>query len=383
MSEARRHNEEWERQMEREAAERDAELAELAFYQGREEDERAEAVEDRYQQLRINHEANKRLIAEVTRQREFELPGWGWTAEEFINEDLDPPQPVVKGLHFEGNNTLLVAEFKTGKTTLEIGLAKALADNEPFLGKFPVDFANGRIAFLNYEMPASMFRQWLADAEIENPDRIVPLNLRGWRLPFWNDEELRRLSGWLGDNEVKFMILDPAARAWRGLVEHEGDNVQLAEFFGALDELKRIGHVPNLLISAHKPRAKEDRARGGGEIEAWPDGNWYLNKRKGGQRSLRAEGRDIWLDETDLDFDPETRHLSAGVATADAEAIQAEMEAVAAVKSHGGKVHSKSELMSAMKGRNETKRIGIKRALENGKLIKSKEGRADVYAVAE
>ncbi len=52
-------------------------------------------------------------------------------------------------------------------------------------------------------------------------------------------------------NEVKFLFLDTAARAWRGLFGNENDNAQVVAFTDAVDELKRAAGVPNLVVSTH------------------------------------------------------------------------------------------------------------------------------------
>jgi hypothetical protein len=325
------------------------------------------------EKLRIRHEAQKRLNSEITRQHPFDLPKEGWTADDFLEESEEAPEPVIAGLHYRGNNTLLVAEYKTGKTTLEINLARALVDGVPFLGQFETHLPYGKVAFLNYEMHKNQFRHWLNQTTIENTDRIVPLNLRGWNLPFWDDKEMNRMAEWLLKNEVGFIIMDPAARAWRGLVDNEGDNIQLSAFFGAIDELKRLGDVSNLLLAVHTPRDTESgrRARGGGEIEAWPDGNWYLSKVRGSRmRAMEAEGRDIDLPETALEFDEDTRELTATGTTTDLKIDQGVKEAVAAVKEHGVFEGTKS-FVQALKGSGESRRKSIKIGVERG-LIKER-----------
>lgn len=367
-SRAQIEHERYEKKIALEMVEREQELEVRERERRAREREMANQVEHRLERMRIDHLASQALAAELIRQRPFVLPEPGWTAKQFLEEDDSPLVEVIEGLHYVGNNTLLVAEFKAGKTTLEINLAAALADGGKFLDQFQTNL-HGRIAFLNYEMDDRQFRTWLRQAEVENIDRIVPLNLRGWRLPFWNEEEMLRLAEWLLANEVEFIIMDPAARAWRGLVESESDNVQLGEFFGSLDELKRLANVPNLLISAHKPRGSEDRARGGGEIEAWPDGNWYVKKDKGGVRSLRAEGRDVLLKDTVLDFDEDTHHLSAAGSLDEVVMEMDVITVVSTVNAHG-EFPSVSTLQGAMKGMgSDRKAAAINEAVRRGLVI--------------
>lgn len=371
---------------EREAAERlaehEAEIAERKLEQKRQESKQEARITDRLENFRIDHEARKRLKLEITRRREFNLPEVGWTAEQFLAEQEEPPTPIVEGLHFDGGNTMLIAEFKTGKTRVSLNLAGALADGLPFLSQFKTNMPEGRIAFLNYEMPSAMFREWLRPMGLENADRIVPLNLRGWTLAFWEEEMMLRLADWLLKNNVKFIVLDPAARAWRGLVEAEGDNVQLSEFFGALDEVKRLADAQNLLITAHKPRSNEDRARGGGEIEAWPDANWYLGKEKDGRRTFRAFGRDVDQDRVDLTYEKDTGWIETSGPSSERAVEQAAKEAHRVVKAEGD-FPSTSKLVERMKGKTESKRPGIKLAVQNGWLEAEKNGQKTVYSLGK
>jgi hypothetical protein len=364
--------EQHEKAVERAIAERESEIAEREAIRKRQEEVNAAKVEERLDFLRVDHEARRALTAELTRVREFDLPQPGWTGEDFVMEDEPAPEPVVEGLHYRGFNTLLVAEFKAGKTTLELNLARALADGTPFLGRHKINMPYGNVAFLNYEMDRRQFRKWLRQTGTVNMDRIIPLNLRGWTLPFWEEESMLRLAQWLLENEIGFIIVDPASKSWRGLVEEEGNNIQLAEFFGALDELKRLGDVSNLLISVHKPRAKEDRARGGAEIEAWPDSLWYLNARKEG-RTIRASGRDVELKETQLTFDEETKGLTAGdiekVTTLD-EGVE---RVVRALDEHGPQ-DSIMELRRKIRGKTNSKSKWIKEARNRGVVTHDKDG---------
>lgn len=367
----------------RERAEREAEIAERQREQAEIARRTEAAVQERLERLRINHEATKRLNSEITRQRTFELPPPGWTAEDFVAESEEPLHAVIQGLHYEGNNTLLVAEYKTGKTTLEINLAGALADNKPFLGRFDTALTRGRIAFFNYEMGKDQFRLWLNESDIENIDRIVPLNLRGWTLPFWDEGELLRLAEWLNKNEVTFIILDPASKAWRGLIDNESDNVQLAEFFGAIDTLKEAAGVPNLMLSVHTPRDAE-RARGGGEIEAWPDANWYLSKMKGTKhRSIRAEGRDVDLDDTVLEYDSDSRTLRAGGEASKLEDDVGCAAAVAAIEGAGGEFPSLKAFMAALAGQHGNKRRMVHVAVERGLIEEREDAGTKLYKIVK
>lgn len=367
---------------ERERHEKQEELREKLQDAEDEKAERDERVKDRLETLKINHEASKRLTSEITRQREFALPPFGWNAEDFLAESDEPIPYVVKGLHYDGFNSLLVAEHKTGKTTLEVNLAAALVDNKDFLGKFATVELVGNVGFFNYEMDERQFRGWLNESDIENIDRIFPLNLRGWTLPFWDEETLLRLAEWINKNEISFIILDPASKAWRGLVDNESDNVQLAEFFGAIDTLKAESGCANLLLSVHTPR-DSDRARGGGEIEAWPDSLWYLSKVKGtAMRSLKAVGRDVELSDLLLEFDPTAKALTAGGSARDHVAQLGTAAVVEACREAGG-YENYSEFQTALKGKPGDSRGMIKLAIREGLIEERQNGEKPKFVVPD
>lgn len=381
MTKAQRRAEQREREASQRLAEHEDEIRRREAERQQLAADRESDVEKRLDKLRIDHEANKRLVSEITRQRTFELPDKGWTADDFLSEDESPPEPVIKELHYRGNNTLLVAQYKTGKTTLEINLMRSLVDGVPFLGQFDTYLPYGKVAFFNYEMDKKQFRHWMNETEIENTDRILPINLRGWYLPFWEDKIMNELAEYLLSEQVGFIIMDPAARAWRGLIENEGDNIQLSEFFGAIDELKRLADVSNLLLAVHTPRdeAASNRARGGGEIEAWPDGNWYLSKLRGTKtRALRAEGRDIELEETALTYIDETRELRA-VGTPEDRKFEEGVEMAMNVLEAAGHFDSTKEFADSMQGKTGEKRKWIKECISRGHGIERQNGQHKTY----
>jgi hypothetical protein len=100
-----------------------------------------------------------------------------------------PPEPAarVEGLIPWEAGTELVAQRKTGKTTLLLNLARSLFTGEEFLGKFGVRPIDGEIAFLNFEVSGAQLARWATDVGI-SPDQFYIVNLRGRRNPFSNTE---------------------------------------------------------------------------------------------------------------------------------------------------------------------------------------------------
>ena len=311
-------------------------------------------VEERLERLRIYREAERRLRTEEAGARVSLPRGVETLADELAKPDEERPMVVADWLPAHGNG-LLVAQYKSGKTTLALNLARSLADGKPFLGAYPVEAPRGRIALFNYEMDEAMIRGWSRDLGIRRPDRIVLLHLRGRTLPIWEDETQAELADWLMDRDVEFLIIDPAARAWSGLVENENDNGQVGAFTDALDALKRRAGIAGSLLTHHTGRhlhaEGEERARGATRLEDWMDAGWYLTKDREA-RSLRAIGRDISQPALALDYEAATRRLAMSGQTR--EERRDEDGALRVVKAlaewTGEKPPSGKQLRRAMKG---------------------------------
>ena len=289
---------------------------------------------------------------------------------------------TIDRLHPSGGNTLLVAEKKAGKTTLALNLVRALVDEEPFLGHFEVRPLTGRVAFLNYELDAEMFREWARDLDIRCVKKVAhPIHVRGRTLRFWELRTATRLTNWLRRNKVEFLIVDPAARAWNGLVDNENDNAQVGRFIDALDDIKRRSGVRDLLLTTHTGRARQEdgqeRSRGATRLEDWMDAGWYLTKDHDGRRSLRAIGRDVDVDALDLEYVPALRRITTTGETRimrrEHDGIQHVVKALATWK---GTAPTTSELSSAMRGDQNRRSEWILAAEREGCIKRIRDGRA-------
>ena len=324
--------------------------------------------------LEVREEARRRVQA---RDTDVEFPPAGAT----LADDLATPRQEhdfrIAQLLPTGGNGLLSAQHKSGKTTIIVNLALALADDEPFLGRFEVTPLDGRVAIFNYELGADQFRNWLRDIGIKNPHRIAhPLHLRGQRLAFWQPDVRASLVDWLKVNEVQFLILDPAARAMSGLVDSENDNSQVAAFTDALDQIKREAGVSELILTAHTGAVEADedneRARGATRLTDWPDSVLILRKEQTtGQRWLRAFGRDVEEPAFDLGYEPSTRRLSATGQTRDQRRDEDGLQRVVDALVQLGDGVATSRLENAMQGRKDDRPIWLRAAARRG-LIERK-----------
>lgn len=264
---------------------------------------------------RARRDAKKILDGEEA-LKTFRVPPWRPTLSEELALPDEPISYLVDEVFPTGANVLLTAQFKAGKTTLVDALAKSLADDVPFLNRFPVDQPDGRVALFNYEVDDRQYRRWLRDIGIVNTDRVVVLNLRGYRMPVTVPYVEDWLTAWLTDREVKVWVVDPFARAFTGSGTSENDNTEVGRFLDTLDVIKNRAGVSELLLPTHTGRAVaeegEERARGATRLDDWADVRWLLNKDADDIRFLRATGRDVEVPEEKLTYDEATRGLTFG-----------------------------------------------------------------------
>lgn len=248
--------------------------------------------------------------------KHFRVPPWRPTLSEELALPDEPISYLVDEVFPTGANVLLTAQFKAGKTTLVDALAKSLADDVPFLNRFPVEQPDGRVALFNYEVDDRQYRRWLRDIGIVDTDRVVVLNLRGYRMPVTVPYVEDWLTAWLTDREVKVWVVDPFARAFTGSGTSENDNTEVGRFLDTLDVIKNRAGVSELLLPTHTGRAVaeegEERARGATRLDDWADVRWLLNKDADDIRFLRATGRDVEVPEEKLTYDEATRGLTFG-----------------------------------------------------------------------
>ncbi len=221
-----------------------------------------------------------------------------------------PAEPAhrVEGLIPSDAGTLVVAQRKTGKTTLELNLARSLLLGEDFLGRFPVRRVTGRVAVLNYEVSAAQLARWADEAGVP-ADRLYLVNLRGRRNPLSHGEDRQRLAEQLVRHDVETIIVDPFGRAYGGASQN--DSGEVGAWLADLDRWARadVG-ARDVILTAHAGWDGE-RTRGASALEDWADSIITMVRDKDDEqvRYLRAEGRDVLVEEDRLDFDADSRTL--------------------------------------------------------------------------
>jgi hypothetical protein len=205
---------------------------------------------------------------------------------------------------------LVVAQRKTGKTTLMLNLACSLLTGRRVLGRFEVRPLSGRIAILNFEVSGPQLARWAHEVGVPQ-DRLFLVNLRGCRNPLSHPDDRARVAALLKEQQVECVIVDPFARAYGGT--NQNDSGEVGAWLTDLDRFARaeVGAL-DLILTTHAGWNAE-RTRGASALEDWADS--VVTMTRGGNkdedtRYLRAIGRDVHLDEDQLHFDPETRLLS-------------------------------------------------------------------------
>ncbi|MGG5258794.1 AAA family ATPase [Phycicoccus avicenniae] len=220
----------------------------------------------------------------------------------------DEPPMRVDGLIPSDASTLVVAQRKTGKTTLVLNLVRCLLTGEKFLGTFETRPVAGRVAVLNYEVSAAQLARWASGHGVDE-DRLVIANVRGRRNPLDDPQDRDALAKTFRALGVESVIVDPFGRAFSG--KSQNDSGEVGSWLLSLDRFVRseVGAV-DLVLTAHAGWNGE-RTRGASALEDWADAIVTMTRDDATDaRYLRAVGRDIDVAEDRLAFDQTTRTLS-------------------------------------------------------------------------
>lgn len=328
----------------------------------REPYERAEpvAVPDDPQVLAVQPGDAQRLAVarEVERLRILDLARRAYAAE--LRPPMPPPSSTslrdllaeepgttkyrIAQLWPAGGKVLMSAPKKAGKTTLIGNLIRALADGARFLERpvrpdewqvqaagFAVEpLAGRRVMLLDFEMTRDMLREWLADQRITNLDAVHVELMRGraWDI---RDEEIRtQWAELLRSLDVAVLVVDPLGPIAAALGLEENDNTAMGGLLFALDALVREAGCAELFVVHHTGHEGE-RARGASALLGWPDAIWQVVRDEQGGRFFKAEGRDVFLPETALQFDKSARRLSLGEGNRSEAKISTDVQVVAEI----------------------------------------------------
>lgn len=230
-----------------------------------------------------------------------------YTLASYLRDPREAKVERVESLQRASHKTLLVAGYKTGKTTLHANLTRSLTEGVPFLGRFAVTRPEGRVGVWNAEMESDDYQSYLQQAAVKKADQVAIWNLRGYRVPLTSDAACEAAVEWLKANEVAYWIIDPWARvcAWSGADENV--NAEVGPLLQRVDEIANDAGVAETLVVHHAGHTK-GRPRGATVLPDWADGIWlYSRDEESDKRYLKAEGRGIGLAEGLVELDDDGR----------------------------------------------------------------------------
>ena len=296
--------------------EKDSELQAIAHSIAK----RDSAVDKQLIRLRSTDEAKRLLKLEKEREDRslLVLPQPTWSAADDILVRDAEEEYAIAGIAPYGGNTIVVAQYGIGKTELLQNLAGDIADENAFLGEFDISATDGMVAYLNFEMTADMFRDWLNPKGIENLDRILPVHLRGKRFPLWDREWRKAWADYFADRNVQWLLLDPYAAAVHPYVTNLNDNSQVNAYLIELDQFKAEAHIPNLVMNVHMTDRQQfddwkEHSLGAMRLDAWADAQWFYTKDTDNRHTLRFDKRvafDVKQTTYDIKFSPTTHRLA-------------------------------------------------------------------------
>jgi hypothetical protein len=242
---------------------------------------------------------------------DFDPPPSAELLSDDLEDDSGPPAYRIESLLREGQNLLIVAQYKVGKTTLTMQLLKAYCDGGSFLDYFTVKQPEGNIAVWNYELSAQQWRSWARKLNIINTDRAAVLHLRGYHVDLMTTIGQEFAAEWLADRDCSVWIIDTYGAAYCG---EENSNSDARDFLRAVENVARKAGVSEVIFTIHRgakrQREGEERARGATRVHDWADVAWTYSKNGSGVRFLSAMGRDVEHPEFSLAFESETKALS-------------------------------------------------------------------------
>lgn len=297
--------------------------------------------------------------------------------DDFLAVPDEPARYRVGELWPVGGRAMLAAQFKAGKTTLIGNLVRALADGEPFLGRFEVDRPDGRIVLADNELDERMLRRWLRDQGVAHPERVAVLPLRG-RVSSFDllDDETR--AGWaetLRRANAGIVVLDCLAPVLDALGLSE--DKEAGRFLVAFDELLESAGVGEAVMVHHMGHSGE-RARGASRLRDWPDVEWRLVRDKedgednpAARRYFSAYGRDVEVPESALTYEAAGRRLTLAGGSRKESAAAGVAEAVVEFVA-GAPDCSAAAIERALRDEEfgqKAVRAGIKAAVADGRVL--------------
>lgn len=324
-----------------------------------------DAVEQATARLIVQAKAKDAAAAHLRAEEKQEPPGVV-SLVEFLAVPDEPVAYRVEGLQPTGGRVVLAGPYKSGKSSIVGNYVRCCADGDDFLGKFPVLPVTSKILLIDNELDERTLRRWLRDQGIVNAGAVQLLPLRGKTATFnILDPALR--AEWVracaGAEIIIFDCLRPVLDAL-GLSEDKDAGRFLVAFDAFLNE---VGASEGMIVHHHGHGG--ERSRGDSRILDWPDATWKLIRNDiddpTSPRYFSAFGRDVDVQEAELGYDPETRHLSISGGSRKDARIDNRLDDVLAFLANGPGT-SKTGIKAAIPGDDKATARAVDKGVELG-----------------
>lgn len=285
--------------------------------------------------LKVEREAKRREASEL-----WTPPAAPGSVYDQLAEGIPEIDWVVEGL-IPAGVAHVAAQRKTGKTTLALNLARSLLTSEPFLQKFPVRMkADEQVGFVNMELPRAQMLTWIREMGLTDDaqKRLTVYHAMddGFATLDWNNDlAVEWTVKWLTEHGVTVLVADPLAKLYNPARWGSRDpNASFTAWWKVLEDIFREAKLRAVLLTNHTGFSEEagDRARGASAMMDNPTVNMAFRHNGDYQdllpldrkRYLKAMGRDVLVDEFELDYLPLTREFYAtgGGRRVDAEMVK-------------------------------------------------------------
>ncbi|WP_248240269.1 AAA family ATPase [Microbacterium kunmingense] len=265
-------------------------------------------IAEQVRRLLVNAEARTRFD-QINAGRKQADPPHVQRLDAFLAEPDEDTAYRIDGCFPTGGNLVLAAQYKAGKSTLVGNLLHSLADGTDFLGTWATNPA-ARIVLLDNELDPRTLRRWLRAHQIQHPERIDVVSLRGALSTFDILDATTRATWAERIGHADVLILD----CLRPVLDALGldENHDAGRFLVAFDELRAAAGIDESVIVHHMGHSGE-RSRGDSRILDWPDATWRIVRESEDPASPRyfsALGRDVNVTEGLLQYDHDTRTLT-------------------------------------------------------------------------
>lgn len=276
-------------------------------------------ITDQFERMIARDAAIERL--QKQRAEDLALPA-GFDLSVFLETPDEPAKYRVDQNLPIGGNALLAAQYKAGKTTLIANVIRALVDGELYLNTWIVQPVSD-LVLMDNELDERMLRRWLREQGIQHPERVHVIPMKG-RLSTFNILEDATRSRWADRlHGAQVLIFDPLRPALDALGLSE--DKEAGKFLQAWDALKVEAGIDETIVVHHMGHTGV-RARGDSRLIDWADVNWKIRKDSqksqsndelftllddgdGGPRYYSAHGRDVFVPEGLLEYEPASRRL--------------------------------------------------------------------------